>query len=323
MFSHPNFDLYNFEGIPLDVDLILVDQIYMQEIEDDFLSTFIGNPMTYPGYYTHISARSINKESIDLVWYVNTHTRWHAINFTLPKDQFICCVGCWKFDADPIVFVKSAWLNYLFVRSYSQYCMIDAVDFKKQYESGKISHDLLHELRNEVDCLASKHLDISFISFADSLILKSNWTIGAFNNNVNYTYNPELLVDLAIEVNKIFENTIGTSTYAIFTQGNNEYYDDSVLHISKSKNHVSFNSLGQPFAQLLEIDNAVRHAIKHGMHEKFTAYLDEQFFNSLDFSIAFDKAVVPSASYFSKYLASERKYFGISISELESHLSKM
>jgi len=103
---------------------------------------------------------------------------------------------------------------------------------------------------------------VSFISFADSLLLKSNWTVGHYESTVKYTYSPEVFFGLFDELRVLYREELGLEIYAVLTQGSNEYYDDDVTHISASGNHISLNSLGLPFAQLLAIDDAARTAIR-------------------------------------------------------------
>ena len=110
--------------------------------------------------------------------------------------------------------------------------------------------------------MSEQYTDISFISFADNILLKSNWSIGHFDSGIEYNYKPEIFIQLAKIINSIYYETLGLNTYAIVAQGNNEYYNDSLLHISPSKNHISLNSLGVPFAQIMEIDSTVRTAIR-------------------------------------------------------------
>jgi hypothetical protein len=49
----------------------------------------------------------------------------------------------------------------------------------------------LIDLREAIDALAIRTPDVSFISFADSLLLKSNWTVGMVGKTPAYTYSPE------------------------------------------------------------------------------------------------------------------------------------
>ncbi len=112
-----------------------------------------------------------------------------------------------------------------------------------------------------------------FVSFADSLLIKGNWTVGHFRSDVSYTYSPEVFVHIFKELQAVYREVLGLDVYAILTQGTNEYYEDSLVHISSGKNHVSLNSLGVPFAQLMAIDTSVRTAIKAKEHGRFELYL--------------------------------------------------
>lgn len=67
---------------------------------------------------------------------------------------------------------------------------------------------MLAELRDRIDQIASEYPSISFISFADSLLLKSNWSVGAFNNDISYTYEPEVFIYLAEKISKIHQDCI-------------------------------------------------------------------------------------------------------------------
>lgn len=99
------------------------------------------------------------------------------------------------------------------------------------------------------------------------------------------------------------------SVYATITQGVNEYADASLIHRSLSGAHVSLNSLGLPFAQLLAIDEAVRDAIRFGRHDRYELYVDDLFFHSLRFKYGFDKHVQPTASYVAPMSTSPGKYY--------------
>jgi hypothetical protein len=110
--------------------------------------------------------------------------------------------------------------------------------------------------------LAVNNPGVCFVTFADSLLLKSNWSVGTFDSDVEYTYEPEALVNLFPQMSKIYDEVLGLKIYAVITQGVNEYYDESLIYVSPSANHVCLNSIGLPFAQLLAIDDAVRIALR-------------------------------------------------------------
>ena len=114
---------------------------------------------------------------------------------------------------------------------------------------------------------------------------------------------------------------LGLGIYAVVAQGGNEYYDSSLLHISKSANHICLNSIGLPFAQLLEIDNAVRKAIRSGVHPPSDIYMDEHFYHSLRFSLEFDKNAEPSAAYHAPLSSTGSDYYFSSIDKILENLA--
>lgn len=129
------------------------------------------------------------------------------------------------------------------------------------------------------------------MSFADSLLLKSDWTVGHYERGVRYTYAPERLLGVLPLVRAAFREELGLDMYAVLTQGSNEYDEASPLHVAPSKNHVSLNTLGLPFAQLISIDHAVRGALKAREHAPTDIYMDTTLFLSLRLRREFDREV--------------------------------
>lgn len=320
MFEHEKFENYTFENIPLDRDLYVVNEVYLREYENSMLSFFAGSEYKYVGVVSDVAARAINANSLELSWYANISVRFHEVSVTLPRDQFVFCVGSWQCDEKPRIFVKNCWLENIYLRTYSVFGLIDAAYVKKALENGKISRSLLIQLRDRIDSLAAKHIDVSFISFADSILLKSNWSVGYFESGVKYTYKPEIFIHLASEINAIYQEILGLNTYAVITQGSNEYYDDPLLHISGTKNHISLNSLGSPFAQLIEIEAAAKKAVKSNEHLRSELYMDEQYYRSLNYKHGFDKNANPCNSYQSKMIATPSKYYCSSIKSVLENL---
>lgn len=289
MFKHEYFDVYQFEDIPLNHDCYLMDECYIPEYEASLLKVFDnegGDPVGEIGY---IAARRINQNTLDLSWYPNIYSRFHELAISLPKNQFVTCVGCYRYDEKPHIFVKSQWLEQLYLKSYSVFCVVDAIGVKAALENGTLSRTKLILLREAIDRMAEKHLDVFFLSFADNLLIKHNWTVGHFRSKVPYTYDPEAIVRIIKEIQAVYQEQLGLGIYAILAQGANEYYEDSLVHFSGGKNHVSLNSLGIPFAQLTAINTSVRTAIREEIHGPFELYLDQHFYNSLRFRQGFDK----------------------------------
>jgi hypothetical protein len=253
MFDHPLFRTYTFEDVPLDRDVYLMDERWLGQYEASLVAMFNGGKYENIGYISYAAIRHVNELSLELSWYPIVHDRFHEVTVRLPRDQFITCVDCWQYDEKPHIFVKSAWLSNLHLRQYSAFALIDAIGVKNAITRHELSKEKLVELRNRIDLLAVNNPGVSFVSFADSLLLKSNWSVGTFDSSVEYTYEPEALVKLFPQILVIYEEVLGLRIYAALTQGLNEYYDQSLIHVSQSANHVCLNSIGLPFAQLMAI----------------------------------------------------------------------
>jgi len=337
MFQNENFKNYTFEEIPLnknqdikqtllDIDkgkhqcLQLADERYRPQYEKMMLSYFEGGEYRYFNVL-NITTMSKSEDAIELNWFPNYIGRYHEIKITLPRKHFVDCVGTKYPTAPIIIFVEGSWLESIFLRYYSIFALIDATGVKKALAQGAITREKLIKLRAEIDTFSENYPNISFISFADNILLKSNWSVG--NNN----YDPEAFIHLSGKINSIFQTALGLSTYAVITQGSNEYYDDQLLHISKSKNHISLNSLGIPFAQLFDIDETAKEAIRSNKkdetkgHPPAELYMDEHYFHSLNHKYGFDKRSEANNSYGTKIQKTHGKYYYSSRSNILSTLT--
>jgi hypothetical protein len=184
-----------------------------------------------------------------------------------------------------------------------------------------LSRDLLIDLRERIDSVAADYPNISFISFADSLLLKSNWQVGQYRSEVKYTYEPEAFLHLFLKLQDAYCKSLKMDVYAVFTQGSNAYYDDALLHVSDQGNHISLNSLGLPFAQLMSIDRTARLAIHHGTHGPAELYMDATFFRSLRFEFKFDRDATGHSTYREPLLGEEGVYYYASCSRLIDNLT--
>ena len=107
MFEHELYDRYEFEDTPLNRDIFIVDEVYLEAYDRMMTRFFDGAEYECIGYVTPVAARKVNSNSLDLSWYPNTFDRFHEVRIRLPRDQFIACVGSWNSDEKPRVFVKS------------------------------------------------------------------------------------------------------------------------------------------------------------------------------------------------------------------------
>lgn len=299
-FDHFCFENYAIGDLPLNRDIYMMDEAYADEWEAENIKRSQGDEIADPyvvGYITPVHVAAITAAGADISWYPNTYDRFHEVKTFLPNDAFVAAVLSYEYDKRVQLFVKTEWLRKLHLRSNSIFAMIDAVDMTLAIKAGSISHEKVIALRDQLDQIAARLPHISFISFADSLLLKTNWTAGMFDTSVTYTYSPESLLVLFRELQMLYRKTIGLEIYGVFAQGSNEYYDDPLLHISPSQNHISLNSLGLPFAQISLIEAAARKAIRDGTHGRMEIYMDEDLFNSLMFKDFVLKTNWPSAPY--------------------------
>lgn len=204
---------------------------------------------------------------------------------------------------------------------HSVFGLVDAIGVKEAIQNGTLTRERLLILRDEIDKLGKSYPQISFISFADSVLIKSNWSVGHVKSNVRYTYQPEIFITIVDELRSLFRKVLRLSVYAVLTQGTNEYYEDSLLHISKSKNHICLNSLGLPFADLMTIDESVRSHIRAKVHKPSDLYIDERFYRSLKFIFEFQEyGAIKKYSYTGKIRGALGYYYTAQLPEILGNL---
>lgn len=239
------------------------------------------------GFVSFASARSIGNEYVELSWYPNIYSRFHEVTIFLPRHAFITCLECWQIDEKPRIFIVDDWLDEVFIRSYSVFALVDVIGTKKAMKNGTLSIEKTLLLREHIDTLSAQNPNFAFISFADGLLIKSNWTVGHVDSKIKYTYDPESILYLIPKIQNIYKEVLCMSAYATIAQGVNEYYGNELLHISGK--HICLNSLGLPFSQVHCIEEMARKNIKKGLHSTQDLYMDENFFHSLRISFEFSE----------------------------------
>jgi hypothetical protein len=92
--------------------------------------------------------------------------------------MFVACVSCARYDDTLRVFVRSGWFRNLYLRAHSIFALVDTIGVKDALRRNSLTREKLVLLRDRIDVVARAYPTISFISFADSLLLKSNWSAG-------------------------------------------------------------------------------------------------------------------------------------------------
>lgn len=308
-FTHPQFETFEFERVPLDRDVFLMDECWLKEWEAARLELIAGKEDRNVGYISYAAVRHATSKALQISWYPNIFDRFHEVSVILPRAAFVACVDIYDFDEKPHIFVKGEWLNGLHTRPYSAFALIDAIGVKAALSSGQLFSSKLVQLRDRIDQIAESNPGVAFVSFADSLLLKANWFVGQYDSEISYSYEPETLVRLVPQIASAYQEVLGMSVYATITQGVNEYEDTALTHRSASGGHISLNSLGLPFAQLLAIDEAARSAIRCKEHDRYELYVDDLFFHSIRFRFGFDKHAQPNSPYISPMSSSPRRYY--------------
>jgi len=312
MFDHPDFDKIEYHELPIERDVYLYDEMFLTDYESMMLRFFEGEPYENIGKITDVSIISIEDDYLQIQWAANIFDRFHTIEVKLPRINIVGITACWRSGEKVRIFVSSDWINNLHNRRNCIFALIDAAGMKNAILSGAITRQKLVMLRDGIDLIAEKHKSVSFISFADTIILKYVWGKSIASDGIDYAYTPEYVIEVSFEVCQLFMTHFGLKSYAVLTQGINEFYEDDPLHISNSMNHISLNSFGTPFAQLIEIESFARQAIRKSTHKPADLYFDERLFASLKFSDHNIKSQVQKFSYDSKISNSLGWYYPVS-----------
>src|SRR5689334_12326266 len=148
LFEHPDIQHYEFENVPLDRDIYLMDEKWLVEFEAAMIRSFSTSGTAYSvGYYSYAAARKAGPGTLEMTWYPNVYDRFHSVEIFLPQAAFVLCVGSWQHDYKPIVFVRSDWLKNLHHRSYSAFALVDAIGVKNALSSGALTSSKLIDLR--------------------------------------------------------------------------------------------------------------------------------------------------------------------------------
>ena len=134
---------------------------------------------------SYVAVRARFDEVLELSWYPDVNTRFHEVRVTLPKSAFVACIGQYRHDGNPSIFVQSEWLRELYLRANSIFALIDAIGVEVAIRSGRVTRSRLLVLRDRIDKIAAQWPKVSFVSFGDSLLLKIHWWPGNVANAIS------------------------------------------------------------------------------------------------------------------------------------------
>src|SRR5262245_57642040 len=141
MFDNFNFRKYDFSEIPLNRDIYVMGEQWISEYERAWLEAFEGSDRSAyeVGYVSFAAARAVGDTAIELSWFANVFDRSHEVKVLLPKKAFITCVECRDYDDKPRLFVRDAWIDELYLRSYSVFALVDAIGVKAALTNGTLT----------------------------------------------------------------------------------------------------------------------------------------------------------------------------------------
>lgn len=166
---------------------------------------------------------------------------------------------------------------------------------------------LLKKVQRIFDDFAKRHQNIVIWSFADSLIIKSNW---CYYKKIKYC--PESFLKTILELRTILSKKIGIKSYIILTQGQNYIGSDKTVHINSTCNHFGMLSYGPPFTSLFEIDNAVK---KLELKQKRSLYIEKKFYDSLNNKSFFDASTKNEFPFTCSFLKTDNKYIAVNVND--------
>jgi hypothetical protein len=318
-FDHPNFEVFTPDTLQPNTEMLLQDEIYIADYQKLISDLDNGKPWKSVGYVSFVTVARKTPHSIELSFCSDRADRVHDFFVSLPNDQIVDCVRAWKWDERPTLFVKSQWLEKILMRSNCIFGLIDAIGVGEKLTKGIAIDERLLKVRSGLDKIASRYSQIFFVSFSDSVLLKSHWSLGFFKTGVRYSYDPESFIHVFEEVKTLFKEALNLGVYGVFTQGINEYYNESLRHISESENHVCLNSIGAPFADLFAIEESARQVHKE-MEKTCDLYLDESYFKSLKLNAKFRQSVLDWHSYNSRLRKAEAWYACVTCDEILQNL---
>lgn len=320
MFSHSEYDKYSFEDIPLDFDIFLMSQKFEKEYDKMMVPFFDGAEYRNIGYVSFIAVRKALPTHLELSWFHNINDRYHEVSIHLPKTAFVRCVGHQSSDEKIRLFVKDNWIENLFKQNYSTFSLVDVANFRNALFSGLVTDSKLKILREQLDEIAKEYPDHAFVSFADSILIKTNWTAGYSKSGFKNDYSPERILSVSILTMNAYREILSVPSYSIICQGENRFYGNELLHISPTQNHFCLNSLGIPFEQTQAIEKASRSAIKQKLHQKYDLYLESTYFHSLNWKFKNTLKSRKGYPFESKMLSSTGSYHPILSEDLLAEL---
>lgn len=275
----------DFDDIPIETDLFLISEAQAGLCSREWGRYLSGHadPQKHPHHSLRTrfcAVRSSSRESLELSLEVNIIDRWHGAMRVLPRSDFKGCVQWWNFQKQPYLVVSRRWMRELGEPRFSIYALVDVIGTKKRCATqGGIDTEALGRFRASIDAIARSKRSFAFLSFADNVLVRSDWN--AAKRGAQSTYEPEAMLAVVSAIRAAIKSELHSESYAILSQGTNWAADDAGKRGHRQPNHAVFGSLGAPFEELFHIDLAVKSSMRSKRHEASDYYLARSFAQSL------------------------------------------
>lgn len=298
-----NFDVLDFNHLEESKECFFTKKSNIQMVENYYCDVFNElhddqiREMTC--FLDKTVVKKVEATSIVVDMFLNTHNRFHRFEKRIPRNVFDVALYVYSYDKRPYLFLNDDWVDRFWNSSFTAYVFIDLVGFKEYMKKNiELDREKLEKINQEIDRYIEGKKGLSVISVSDSVILKKNFGI----RDAYEQYTPEELVYDSIEIRKIFKDNLGLDSYAIFTQGFNEYSSKDNFHIGAGGNHVSMLSSGSPYVDMFDIELSASQNLKSKIHSPYSCYFHEDFFLSMNFKFSESdwRANVPRYRYNSR-----------------------
>ena len=216
MSYHPDIEETPFTDIPVGVDLCLCDE----KTQDDFVEWLInsfetGDCSNNPAVSFSCWAENVCQDFIHLKVVIEFVEGHHRFSTFLPAMHFRACLDSFKYDVRPYVFVDSEWYASIRTKEFACFGLFDTIGVKKAIQSCQLSAEKLQHLEGKVQAVSEKYLDVLFVGFADSILLKQQWSF----NNYDSSYRPDRLLEVYKELRSVYLEVLELDSYIVLSQG--------------------------------------------------------------------------------------------------------
>jgi hypothetical protein len=315
-------EFYDCSTLPLDKDCFLLSESNINIISKqwiEYLSTDVDQEnWAHPNElmdYIHCNITSVDENNINITILIDRNSRFHTISKTLPLAFFKTAFKVFTSEKRPYIIVNQQWFQDLKTNIYSTYVMIDFVGIRNLLAKyGEFPIEKLNSIKSIIDEYSEKNADLTFLTCADNIIIKSGWELA----KTNLQYNHERLIKTVNQIMSDIKKKTEISSYAIFTQGAN-YVNETNLDKSKTpSNHHFISSISVPFIEAFEIDNNIRKQIKDEKIEKNQFYIESSFYISANrkFYSSKEPKWFKEITFNSRKLQSSLSYYSVSYNNL-------